>query len=152
MKKRLTIALMMLLVFQLGAQAQRQYRKPLRSQSEGNLAMSNYTIGLKGGCPWGVILDSDLTKVTYKGYFGYSGGIVVERFFPRFSIALEGIYSKKGTAMQSVTIYQSSLEGVDKYDTINRNYQYSYSSVAVRIPVTYYLKGVFPNNVIVPYL
>ena len=152
MKKRLVISLLLLLALQLGTQAQKQYRKPLRSQSDNNLAMSDFTIGIKGGCPWSLLVDSDLTKVSYLGHFGYSVGIVTERYFPKSSVAFEALFSQKGTKMSSTMIYQSSIEGDDRFDTIHSVYNYKYNALTLRVPFTYYIKNVFPNNSVIPYV
>lgn len=148
MKKFLLICLLTLLSVSLNAQ--RQYRKPLKSQRQGtNLAFSDYTIGLKLGCPWSFMPDSKLSKVTYKGNIGYSFGLTAERYFPKFSLGIEGLFAQKGTEMFYDMRYQQSLSNNDIY---HREFYWGYNVVSVRTPLTYYFKGTFKDDKVVPYL
>ena len=148
MKRPLVISILLLLAFSLSAQG--QFRKPLKSQKQGaNLAFSNYTIGLKLGCPWSVMLDSDLTKVNYTGNIGYNIGIVAERYFPRLSIGIEGLFSQKGTKMYYDLPYQLSLSQTGIF---HREYYMGYNVVSVRTPLTYYFKGAIKDDKMVPYV
>lgn len=148
MKRSLVISILLILAFSLSVQA--QFRKPLKSQKQGaNLAFSNYTIGLKLGCPWSVMLDSDLTKVSYAGNIGYSIGIVAERYFPRLSVGIEGLFSQKGTKMYYDLPYQVSL---NQNGIFHREYYMGYNVVSVRTPVTYYFKGAVKDDKVVPYV
>lgn len=148
MKRTLAISILLTLAFSLSAQV--QFRKPLKSQRQGaNLAFSNYTIGLKLGCPWSVMLDSDLTKVSYNGNIGYNIGIVAERYFSRLSVGIEGLFSQKGNKMYYDLTYQTSLsqDGI-----FHREYYLGYNVVSVRTPLTYYFKGAVKDDKVVPYV
>ena len=149
MNRKLHILLVILLALQLNIHAQTQYRKALKSQeSGGNLAISDYTVGVKLGCPWSVMPDSEIEGVTYTGYFGYTFGLVVERHFPRFSVAVEALFSQKGTRMYYDQTYQTSLT---EHGTLPHSFILGYNLAAVRIPVTYYFKGTFKDDKVVPY-
>ena len=91
MKKRIVIGILFALLCCLEAQAQGQYRKPLKSSNQSILGFSNYNIGLKIGCPWSVMLKSDLNNTAYDGHVGYLIGILGERNFGRWSVGLESI-------------------------------------------------------------
>lgn len=148
MKRSLVICILLLLALSLSGQG--QYRKPLKSQKQGvNLAFSNYTFGVKLGCPWSIMLDSELSKVTYSGNIGYSFGLVAERYFQRISVGLEGLFSQKGTKMYFDMPYQMSLTENGIY---HREFYMGYNVVTVRIPVTYYLKGTFKDDKMIPYV
>lgn len=148
MKRSLVISILFILAFSLSVQA--QFRKPLKSQKQGaNLAFSNYTIGLKLGCPWSLILDSDLTKVSYSGNIGYNIGIVAERYFPRLSVGIEGLFAQKGTKMYYDLPYQVSF---NQNGIFHREYYMGYNVVSVRTPVTYYFKGAVKDDKVVPYV
>lgn len=148
MKRPLAIILFLFLTASLSAQV--QFRKPLRSQKQGaNLAFSNYTIGLKMGCPWSVMLDSELSKVTYSGNIGYNFGIVAERYFSMFSVGVEALFSQKGTKMYYDMPFQQSL---DSTGIFHREFSTGYNMVSVRVPLTYYFKGIFKNDQIIPYV
>ena len=148
MKRSLVIGILLTLAFSLSVQA--QFRKPLKSQKQGaNLAFSNYTIGLKLGCPWSLILDSDLTKVSYSGNIGYNIGIVAERYFPRLSVGIEGLLAQKGTKMYYDLPYQVSF---NQNGIFHREYYMGYNVVSVRTPVTYYFKGAVKDDKVVPYV
>ena len=149
MKRNLLISLAFIFAVTLSAQG--QFRKPLKSQRQGtNLALSNYTVGVKVGCPWSVMLDSNLSKVNYRGNVGYSFGIVAERYFPKFSIGLEGYFAQKGTEMHYDMPFQYSLAATDSI--YHRELSLGYNVVSVRIPLTYYFKGTFKDDKIVPYI
>ena len=148
MKRTLLIGI--LLLFTVSLNAQGQYRKALKSTKQGtNLAFSDYTIGLKLGCPWSVMLDSDLSKVSYTGNIGYTIGLVAERYFQRVSIGIEGMLSQKGTRMYYDMSYQTSLTGTGVF---HREYYMGYNVASVRIPVTYYFKGAIKDDKVVPYI
>lgn len=148
MKRTLLIGI--LLLFTVSLNAQGQYRKALKAQKQGtNLAFSDYTIGLKLGCPWSVMLDSELSKVSYTGNIGYTIGLVAERYFQRVSVGIEGLFSQKGTRMFYDMSYQTSLTETDIF---HREYFMGYNVASVRIPVTYYFKGVIKDDKAVPYV
>lgn len=148
MKRYLVIGFFLFLSVTMSAQ--RQFRKPLKSQKQGtNLAFSDYTIGVKLGCPWSLMMDSDLKKVTYSGNFGYSLGLVAERYFQRLSVGVEGLFSQKGTKMYYDMPYQVSLTEEGKF---HREYFMGYNVVSVRVPITYYFKGAVKDDKVVPYL
>lgn len=148
MKK--TFLIVVLLLFTVSLSAQRQFRKPLKSTKQGtNLALSNYTVGLKLGCPWSILLNSELSDVNYVGNFGYTAGLVIERYFNSFSIGIEGLFSQKGTKMSYDMEYQISLTTVDNF---HREFYMGYNVASVRIPMTYYFKGFFRDNKVVPYV
>ena len=132
MKRFFVIGFFLFLSVTLSAQG--HFRKPLRSQKQGtNLAFSNYTVGVKLGCPWSLLKDSELSKVTYSGNFGYTLGFVVERYYSRISIGLEGLFSQKGTRMYYDMPYQESLttDGI-----FHREYYMGYNVASVRIPLS----------------
>ena len=147
-KKSLIVIL--LLASLLEGYAQGQFRKPLKSQGRSsNFALSKYAIGLKGGCPWSVMPSYDLQHVTYDGYFGYAAGLVIERYFGSFSIALEGLFSKKGTEMYYDSPYQISLNTTG---TFHKDFALDFRTITARIPVAYYFKGIFKDDMLVPFL
>lgn len=148
--KPVIISILLSLAMTLSIQAHGQFNKPLKSQKQNtNLAFSAYSVGVTIGCPWSYMPKSDLTGVTYKGNFGYSLGIVLERFFSQFSLSLEGLFSQKGTRMYYEMPYQMSLNEDGLY---TREFRYGYNLVSVRLPFSYYLKGTFKNDVVVPYV
>lgn len=148
MKKPFLIVMLLLLTVSMSAQ--RQFRKPLKSTKPGtNLAFSNYTVGLKLGCPWSILLNSELSEVNYLGNFGYTAGFVAERYFQRFSIGIEGLFSQKGTKMSYDMNYQVSLTTTDVF---HREFFMGYNVASVRIPLTYYFKGTFKDDKVVPYV
>lgn len=150
MKRPIVISIILFLAFSLNMSAQGQFRKPLKSQKQGaNLAFSNYTIGLKLGCPWSVLADSELTEVAYSGNIGYNIGIVAERYFPRLSIGIEGIFSQKGTKMYYDMPYQVSFTENGIY---HKEFFFGYNLVSVRTPLTYYFKGTVKDDKVVPYV
>lgn len=139
----------LLLVMSLCIPAQGQFNKPLKSQKQNaNLAVSDYTIGFTVGCPWSVMTKSDLSNVKYSGNIGYSAGLLVERYFSRFSLGLEGLFSQKGTRVSYEMPYQISLndDGV-----FARESYLGYNLISVRLPVSYYLKGTFKDDKVIPY-
>lgn len=148
MKRYLVIGFFLFLSVTMSAQ--RQFRKPLKSQKQGtNLAFSDYTIGVKLGCPWSLMMDSELQKVNYSGNFGYSLGLVAERYFQRLSVGVEGLFSQKGTKMYYDMPYQVSLTEEGNF---HREYFMGYNVVSVRVPITYYFKGAVKDDKVVPYL
>jgi len=153
MKRSLVIGFLLFLSVTLSAQG--QFRKPLKSQKQGtNLAFSNYTVGVKLGCPWSLLTDSKLSKVNYSGNFGYTFGLIAERYFSMFSIGIEGLFSQKGTKMYYDMPYQLSLDpNSPNYSGIyHREYFMGYNVASVRVPLTYYFKGVIKDDKVVPYL
>lgn len=140
---------LLLLALSFSVTAQGQFNKPLKSQKQNaNLAVSDYTIGFTVGCPWSVMTKSDLSNVKYEGNIGYSAGLVVERYFSNLSLALEGLFSQKGTKVSYEMPYQISLsdDGV-----FARESYMGYNLISVRLPVSYYLKGTFKDDKVVPY-
>lgn len=149
MKRKLLIGLLLIALCCIEAHAQRQFRKPLKSSNQSMLGFSNYNIGLKVGCPWSYMTKTDLRKTTYDGHFGYLFGIGAERNLGRWSIGLEGTYAQKGTVMHNEKQYQISLL---KTGTLKTRYEVVYNVVGIRIPITHYFKGTFPDDKLVPYL
>jgi len=133
----------------LDVQAQRKFRKPLKStNNQAILGFSNYNVGMKVGCPWSVMIDSDLQETTYEGHFGYLAGFFVERSINRWSIAAEVDFAQKGTKMHNEREYQISLGQIGKLKTI---YSVAYNVISLRLPITYYFKGIMDGKV-VPYV
>lgn len=129
--------------------AQRQFRKPLKSSHQSILGFSNYNVGLKLGCPWSYMSKTDLKETTYNGNFGYLVGITGERNFGKLSVALEATFAQKGTKMHNEKPYQISLtqDGI-----LKTQYEVAYNVAAVRIPITYYFKGMVKDDKVVPYV
>ena len=149
MVKKLIIVVLLLITLPKGY-AQGQFRKPLKPQGRANSsALSKYAIGVKGGCPWSVMPKSDLQMVSYDGYFGYAAGLVVESYFNRFSISLETLFSKKGTKMHYDYPYQT---GFNTSAIFHRDFLLDFSTITARIPITYYFKGTFKGDKVIPYL
>ena len=94
-------------------------------------------------------MDSKFTKVTYSGNIGYNIGIVVERYFPRMSVGIEGLFSQKGTKMFYNMPYQVSLS---ENGIFHREFFMGYNVVSVRVPLTYYFKGTVKDDKVVPYV
>lgn len=149
MKKNLIICILLVALIGLEGHAQRLYRKPLKSTRQAMLGFSDYNVGVKIGCPWSVMIDSELQESTYDGHFGYSAGVFVERSFGRWSVALESDFAQKGTKMHNERPYQISLDTLGIVRTV---YSVAHNVVSLRIPVTYYFKGMVKNDVIVPYV
>ena len=149
MKRLLLIGLLLTLFCRCETYAQRQFRKPLKSTSQSMLGFSNYNIGLKIGCPWSYMTKSDLSETTHDGHFGYLGGITAERNLGKWSIGLESTYAQKGTKMHNEKPYQISLtqEGI-----LRTQYEVAYNVVTVRVPFTFYFKGMIGDDKIIPYL
>ena len=151
MKRTLLTGLLLILLCCCETYAQRQFRKPLKSSNQSMLGFSNYNIGLKIGCPWSYMTKSDLRETTHDGHFGYSGGITAERNLGKWSIGLEGTYAQKGTKMHNKKPYQMSVfpmqEGI-----LKTQYEVVYNVVTIRVPFTYYFKGMIGNDALVPYL
>ena len=147
MKRFLIIGI--LLVFVASANAQGQFSKPLKSQRQStNLAASSNTIGVKLGCPWSLMIDSEFSHVSYAGNVGYNFGLVFEHYFSKFSIGIEGLFSQKGTKMYYDMSYQQNLttNGI-----FHREYYLGFNMVSVRIPVTFYFNGAIKDDKFVPY-
>jgi len=149
MRKSIVITILFTLLFCMGAFAQGQYRKPLKSSNQSKLGVSNYNIGLKLGCPWSYFDKSDLHETSIDGNYGYLIGLIGERNLGKWSIALEGTLAQRGTKMHNEKAYQISM-GAD--GILRTEYQLAYNVVAVRIPITYYLKGIIKDDVVIPYL
>ena len=148
-KTSIIITTLLLLAMSLCIHAQGQFNKPLKSQKQGaNLAFSDYTLGFVFGCPWSYMPKSDLHDVTYQGNIGYSAGMVAERYFNRFSLSLEGLFSQKGTKMYYEMPYQITLNNDGVY---HREFYFGYNLISVRLPVSYYLKGTFKDDKVIPY-
>ena len=148
MKRTLLICLLFTLLCCCETYAQRQFRKPLKSSNQSMLGFSNYNIGLKIGCPWSYMTKSDLNETTHDGHFGYLGGITAERNLGKWSIGLEGTYAQKGTKMHNEKSYQISLS---QAGILKTQYEVVYNVVTVRIPFTFYLKGLINGDKVVPY-
>ena len=149
MDKRLLFCILLMMLVCLDVQAQRKFRKPLKStNNQAILGFSNYNVGMKVGCPWSVMIDSDLQETTYEGHFGYLAGFFVERSINRWSIAAEVDFAQKGTKMHNEREYQISLGQIGKLKTI---YSVAYNVISLRFPVTYYFKGIMDGKV-VPYV
>lgn len=150
MKHTLLIGLLLMALCCSGAYAQRQFRKPLKSTSQSMLGFSNYNVGLKLGCPWSFMTKSDLHETVYDGNFGYLIGITGERNLGKLSIGLESTLAQKGTKMHNERKYQHSLS--EALYTLKTQYEVAYNVLTVRIPVTYYFKGMVRDDKIVPYV
>jgi hypothetical protein len=132
------------------AHAQRQFRKPLKSTSQSILGLSNYNIGVKLGCPWSYMQKSDWgNEIKYDGIFGYLIGISAERYLGKWSVALEGTFAQKGNKIHHETPYQISLH---ENGILKTQFDVAYNVATIRIPVTYYFKGLIRDDKIVPYL
>lgn len=151
MKRTLLIGLLLTLLCCCEAYAQRQFRKPLKSSNQSMLGFSNYNIGLKLGCPWSYMTKSDLRETTHDGHFGYLAGITAERNLGKWSIGLEGAFAQKGTKMHNEKPYQISVFPMQQ-GILKTQYEVVYNVVTVRVPFTYYFKGMIGNDAIVPYL
>lgn len=149
MKRTLLIGLLLILLCSWEAHAQGQFRKPLKSTNQSILGFSNYNIGLKLGCPWSYMPKSSLHKTAYDGHFGYLIGITGERNLGKWSVALEATLAQKGTKMHNERPYQISLS---QNGILRTQYEVAYNVVTVRIPVTYYFKGIIKDDWIVPYV
>ena len=151
MKRTLLIGLLLILFCCCETYAQRQFRKPLKSTHQSMQGFSNYNIGLKIGCPWSYMSKSDLRETTHDGHFGYLGGITAERNLGKWSIGLEGTFAQKGTKMHNKKPYQMSIfpmqEGI-----LRTQYEVAYNVVTIRIPFTFYLKGLIGNDKVIPYV
>lgn len=150
MKRTLLIGFLLALLC-CSAYAQRQFRKPLKSTNQSMHGFSNYNIGLKIGCPWSYMTKSDLSKTIHDGHFGYLGGITAERNLGKWSIGLEGTYAQKGTKMHNEQAYQISISPPQQ-GILRTQYEVVYNVVTVRVPFTYYFKGMIGNDLFVPYL
>lgn len=154
MKKRMVIGILFAFLCCLEAQAQGQYRKPLKSSNQSILGTSDYNVGLKLGCPWSVMLKSDLNNTAYDGHFGYLIGFLGERNFGKWSVSLESTFAQKGTVMHNEKNYQMGIDslGMPVVGKLKKKYSLAYNAVTFRIPVTYYFKGLVKDDLIVPYV
>ena len=130
-------------------QGQRQFRKPLRSSNQSRLGTSNYNVGLKLGCPWSFMPKSDLKETTYDGNIGYLAGLIIERNFGKLSVSAESAFAQKGTKMHNEKPYQISLQ---EDGIVKTTFSVAYNVVTLRIPVTYYFKGMIKDDKVVPYV
>ena len=148
MKHTLLIGLLLTLLCS-GAYAQRQFKKPLRSTSQSMLGFSNYNIGVKLGCPWSFMTKSDLVETANEGHFGYLVGISGERNLGKWSVAVESTLAQKGAKMHNDKPYQISLlqNGI-----LKTQYEVAYNVLTVRVPVSYYFKGMIRDDKVVPYV
>lgn len=149
MKRTFIIGLLLIALCCCEAYAQRQFRKPLKTKSQAMEMPNKYNIGLKTGCPWSYMQKNNLKEVEYDGIHGYLIGIIGERNLGKWSIALESTFALKGTKMHNKKRYQITLsqEGIMK-----TQFEVAYNVATVRIPVTYYFKGLVQNDKLVPYL
>lgn len=149
MKRALIIGLLLTAFCCMDAYAQRQFRKPLKSTSQSMLGFSNYNVGLKLGCPWSFMTKTGLSETAYDGNFGYLIGIFGERNLGKWSVGVEGTFAQKGTNMHNEKLYQISLS---QSGILKTQYEVAYNVATVRIPVTYYFKGLIKDDKVVPYL
>lgn len=149
MKKRFVILILFALACLTQVQAQGQFRKPLKSTSYSQLGVSNYNVGLKLGCPWSYLDKSDLSETTIQGNFGYLVGLFGERNIGKWSVGLEACFAQRGTNMFNETEYQISL---NEDGMVRTTYTLAYNVVTVRVPVTYYFKGLIKDDKVIPYL
>lgn len=148
MKKLLLIGLCLFLSVSLSAQ--RLFQKPLKSHNqEMNLAFSDYAAGVKLGCPWSILLDSEISKMPV-GNIGYNFGFMAEYYFTKISVGIEGLFSQKGTKMSYDMTYQTSLNG--NQGIFHREFFMGYNVVSIRIPATYYFKNIIKTDKVVPYI
>ena len=149
MKRAFIIGLLLTLLCCFEVHAQGQFRKPLKATRQSQLGFSNYNIALKLGCPWSYLAKSDLRETTYDGNFGYLIGIAAERNLGKWSVGLEATFAQKGTKMHNEKPYQISLtqDGI-----LKTQYQVGYNVATVRVPVTYYFKGMVKDDKVVPYI
>lgn len=149
MKKSLIICVILILWAGMEGFAQKQFRKPLKSSSQSIAGFSDYNVGLKLGCPWSYMPKSDLNEVTYDGHIGYLIGVTGERNFGKLSVGAELSFAQKGTKMHNEKEYQIAL---DSTGLLRTYYSTAYNVASLRIPVTYYFKGLIKNDVVVPYI
>lgn len=149
MKNKYTILIVIFILISSGIDAQVRFRKPLKSSQEKQTGFSDYNIGLKVGCPWSILHNPELSKSVYDGHFGYLAGIVVERKFSRFSVALEGTFAQKGTKMHNVRDYQISLS---QTGTLRTELSTAYNVITIRVPFIYYLNKLSGNSKMLPYV
>lgn len=150
MKRTLLLGLLLALLCCGESYAQRQFRKPLKSNNyQSILGFSNYNIGLKIGCPWNYLTKSDLNATVNEGHFGYLVGFIGERNLGKWSVAIESTFAQRGTKMYNERRYQISFT---QFGTLRTEYEVAYNVVTARIPITYYFKGVIKEDHVVPYV
>lgn len=149
MKMKLGILIMMMALISLECHAQRQFQRQLKSTSQSIQGFSDYNVGLKIGCPWSYMPKTSLSATTYDGNFGYSVGVLGEWNLRLFSLGLECSFAQKGTSMHNERPYQI---GINSYGILKTSYHVDYNAVTVRVPVTYYFKGMIKDDVLVPYV
>jgi hypothetical protein len=149
MKRALIICIILIALTGVKGYAQGQFRKPLKSTSHSILGFSNYNVGLKLGCPWSYMKKTELKETSTEGHFGYLAGFFFERNLGHWSVALESTFAQKGAKMHNERPYQIGIGDFGKLKTV---YSVAYNVVTVRIPVSYYFKGLIKDDVIVPYV
>lgn len=149
MKRTLLIGLLLSLLFCRGTYAQRQFSKPLKTTSQSMLGFSNYNVGVKLGCPWSYMTKLGLNETASVSHFGYLIGIIGERNLGKWSVALESALAQKGARMHNEQPYQLSLT---QTGILKTQYEVAYNVLAVRIPVTYYFRGMAKEDKVVPYV
>ena len=149
MKRTLLIGILLSLLCIGEGYAQRQYKKPLKSTSQSMLGFSNYNIGVKLGCPLSYMTKSDLTETVNEGHFGYLVGITGERNLGKWSVAVESTLAQKGAKMHNKRDYQISLL---EWGRLKTQYEVAYNVLTVRVPVSYYFKGMIRDDKVVPYV
>lgn len=149
MKRAYIIGLLLLVLTSWSAYGQGQFRKPLKATHQSQLGFSNYNITLKLGCPWSYLGKSGLKETVYDGNFGYLVGIGAERNLGKWSVGLEAAFTQKGTKMHNEKPYQISLT---QSGILKTQYDVAYNIATVRMPVTYYFKGMIKDDVVVPYI
>ena len=149
MKRKLLIGLLLIALCCIEAHAQRQFRKPLKSTNQSMLGFSNYNVGVKLGCPWSYMTKTGLEKTACDGNFGYLIGVTGERNLGKWSVALETALAQKGNQMHNERPYQISLT---QNGILKTQYEVAYNVLTVRVPVSYYFKGVVKEDKVVPYV
>ncbi|MBO7084068.1 MAG: outer membrane beta-barrel protein [Bacteroidales bacterium] len=146
-----TLILIFTLMALAGAKgfAQGQFRKPLKSTRQSIQGFSNYNVGLKVGCPWSYMQKLALKETTYNGNFGYLAGIFLERNLGRWSVGLESTFAQKGSKMHNEKEYEISLAN---FGILKTTYSVAYHVVTVRVPVSYYFKGMIKDDKVIPYV
>lgn len=142
------IPLLILTLWALTGLAQRQFQKPLRSETSGVSKLSgNYYLGMKIGCPWSILMKSDLQNSSYDGRWGALLGISGERYFQHYSLGFDAFYAQRGTKMHRENDYQISFQENGKRLV---NLTAAYDVAALRVPFTYYLLRL--DKKAIPYL
>lgn len=90
-----------------------------------------------------------LKETTYDGNFGYLAGLFLERNLGRWSVGLESTFAQKGTKMHNERTYEI---GIADFGTLKTTYAVAYHVVTVRVPVSYYFKGMIKDDKVIPYI